>query len=391
MKNHLKSDSSWKHRQVAEIPALRDMVERDSKDAEAHHRLGSALLFLFDEKTTDEGIKHLNQALKLKKDFPDPVEVLADYAGMTDPRKAIRLYKKAADLFRLQGDEEKADELLNRAATIILDEGWGAREAGDNTAARKKAMRALEVYPYCVDARNLLGNIDSDRFEFREAEKVYRAAVEDAVREQGGAVKQKDVPYWLEIDTRPYMRARHGLGLTLMQLHRYGEALKEFEILMDLNPNDNQGIRFLLADVYHFLGNLEKAEKYYEEYGEVDSLYGYSLLLYFSGKQSQAEGLLKKAVKGAPFIAQILQRYLKQFDFWRGLGNFQYGNGPHLLHHMNAIVGAWNAMAPRIKDSRMFYEFDSAYHYCNLNAPLWLKYEGSPLFLQKAMDARRVG
>lgn len=391
MKNHRKPKSSWQQRQVAEIAAFREAVERDPKDADAHHRLGSTLLFIFDEKTTDEGLKHLNQAIKLKKDFPDPVEVLADYAGMTDPRKAIRLYKKAADLFRKQGNEKKADELLNRAATIMLDEGWDAREEGDNTAAKKKAMKALEVYPYCVDARNLLGNIHSDRFEFREAEKVYRAAVEDAVREQDGAVKLKDVPYWLEIDTRPYMRARHGLGLTLMQLHRYEEALKEFEILMDLNQNDNQGVRFLLGDVHHFLGNREKAEKYYEEYGEIDSLYGYSLLLYFSGKQSQAEGMLKKAVKGAPFIARILQRYLKQFDFWKGLGSFQYGNTPHLLHHMNAAVGAWNEMAPRIKDRQMFYDFDSAYHYCNLNAPLWLKYEGSPLFLQKAMDARRVG
>lgn len=390
MKNAHKPEPSWKQRQVSELAALRNAVERDPKDAAAHCKLGATLLFVFDELTTDEGLKHLNQAIKLKKDFPDPVEALAGYAAMTDPGKAVRLFKKAAGLFRQQGDEKKADALLNRAATIILDEGWGARETGDNDAARKKAIRALEIYPYCVDARNLLGNIHSDRFYFHEAEKTYRAAVEDAIREQGGVVKLKDVPYWLEIDTRPYMRARHGLGLTLMQLHRYDEALKEFEILMDLNPNDNQGIRFLLADVHHFLGNNEKAEKYYEEYGEIDSLYGYSLLLYFSGKQSQAEGMLKKAVKGAPFIARILQRYLKQFDSWKGKGSFQYGNAPHLLHHMNAVVGAWNELAPRVMDRKMFYEFDSAYQYCNLNAPLWLKYEGSPLFLQKAMEAAGV-
>jgi tetratricopeptide (TPR) repeat protein len=390
MKSHNQSKASWQQRQVSEIAALRAAVERDPKDAGAHHRLGATLLFIFDDKATEEGIKHLNQAIKLMKDFPDPVEVLADYAGMTDPKKAIRLYKKAAELFRHQGDEKKADELLNRAATIILDEGWEARESGDNIAAKKKAIRALEIYPYCVDARSLLGNIYTDRFEFHEAEKVYRAAVEDAVREQGGVVKLQDVPYWLEIDTRPYMRARHGLGLTLMQLHRYDEALKEFEILMDLNPNDNQGIRFLLPDAHHFLGDLEKAEKLYEEHGEVDSLYGYSLLLYFSGKQARAEGMLKKAVKGAPFIARILRRYLKQFDFWKGRGMFKYGDVPHLLHHMNAIVGAWNEMTPRISDRQSFYDFESAYHYCNLNAPLWLKYEGSPLFLQKAMEASGV-
>jgi len=386
MKSHNRPEASWKQRQVAELAAFRETVKHDPKDAGAHHRLGSTLLFIFDDKTREEGIKHLNQAIKLKKDFPDPVEALADYAAMTDPGKAIRLYKKAAELFRHQGDEKKADELLNRAATIILDEGWGAREAGDNIAAKKKAIRALEIYPYCVDARNLLGNIYTDRFEFHEAEKVYRAAVEDAVRAQGGVVKLKDVPYWLEIDTRPYMRARHGLGLTLMQLHQYDEALKEFEILMDLNPNDNQGVRFLLADVHHFLGDLEKAEKLYEEHGEVDSLYGYSLLLNFSGKEARAASMLKKAVKGAPFIAQVLRLYLQKFDFWKGLGSFRYGKAPYLLHHRNAIVGAWNEMGANITDRQMFYEFESAYYYCNLNAPLWLKYEGSPLFLQKAMD-----
>jgi Tfp pilus assembly protein PilF len=378
-------------RQVSELAAFWDAVEREPNDPHCRLRLGSALLFLFDEKASAEGLKHLNKAIKLKKDYPDPVEVLADYAAMTDPQKAVRLYRKAADLFRRQGDEKKADTLLNRAATIILDEGWEAREAEDNTTARKKALKALEIYPRCVDARSLLGNIFLDRFELREAEKTYRTAVEEAVREQGGVVKLKNVPYWQMLDTRPYLRARHGLGLALMQLHRYDEALREFETLLDLNPNDNQGARFLLADVHHFLGNREKAGKLYEEHGEVDSLYGYSLLLYFSGKHARAEGMLKKAVKGAPFIARILQRYLAQFDLWKERGMFTYGSDPHLLYHRNAVVGAWNELAPRITDRQSFYDFESAYHYCNLNAPLWLKYEGSPLFLQTALGPRGMG
>lgn len=387
MKNDNDAQDTLKKRDKAEITALRERLNQNPKDPAALLNLGAALLRTWNEPEREQGIKYLEKAAKLDKNFPEPVEALADYARMTDPRKAVRLYKKAADLHRHQGDEKKADELLDRAATLIDDEGWEAREAGDNTIARRKAIRALEVYPYCVDARNLLGNIHTDRFEFHAAEKVYRAAVHDAVEEQGGVVKVKGVRYWGELDTRPYLRARHGFGLTLMQLHKYDEALREFETLLDLNSGDNQGVRFLLADVHHFLGYLEKAEKLYEKYGEVDSLYGYSLLLNFSGKEARAASMLKKAVKGAPFIARILRLYLQKFDFWKGLGSFKYGDVPYLLHHMNAIVSAWNEISPNITDRHMYYDFESAYHYCNLNAPLCLKYEGAPLFLQKAMDA----
>jgi tetratricopeptide (TPR) repeat protein len=273
---------------------------------------------------------------------------------------------------------------------LINDEGWEAREQGDNNAAKKKALKALVLYPYCVDARNLLGNIYTDLFVFSEAEKVYRTAVDDAVREQGGVVKREDVPYWLEMETRPYMRARHGLGLSLMQLHRYEEALREFEILMDLNPNDNQGVRFLLGDVYHFTGNREKAEQCYREYEDVESQYGHALLQNFLGKEATASAMLIKCLKGAPFIARILRLYLKNFDFWKERRLFKYGDLPLFLLHRNAMISAWNEMLPLMTDRQAYHDFESAYQYCNLNAPLWLKYEGSPLFLQKAMDAAKV-
>ena len=197
----------------------------------------------------------------------------------------------------------------------------------------------------------------------------------------------QDVPYWLEVDTRPYMRARHGLGLSLMQLHRYEEAVREFEILMDLNSNDNQGVRYLLGDVYHFTGNLEKAEQCYREYEEVDSLYGHALLLNFLGKEATATGMLVKCTKDAPFIAHTLSLYLIKFDFWNERGMFKYGDLPPLLLHRNAMIAAWNEMLPKVTDRQKYYDFESAYQYCSLNAPLWLKYEGSPLFLQKTMDA----
>lgn len=54
-------------------------------------------------------------------------------------------------------------------------------------------------------------------------------------------------PYWLDLDSRPYLRALHGKGCCYWRLGRTAEARRVFAQMLRLNPNDNQGARFLLA------------------------------------------------------------------------------------------------------------------------------------------------
>jgi tetratricopeptide (TPR) repeat protein len=42
----------------------------------------------------------------------------------------------------------------------------------------------------------------------------------------------------------------HGYGLCLWRLGRFDEAWQIFDRMLWLNPSDNQGIRFLIDDVY---------------------------------------------------------------------------------------------------------------------------------------------
>ena len=53
--------------------------------------------------------------------------------------------------------------------------------------------------------------------------------------------------FWGVLETRPYMRARQGLADTLWRLDRRDEARSHYEEMLRLNPNDNQGIRYLLV------------------------------------------------------------------------------------------------------------------------------------------------
>lgn len=368
-----------------QIARLRTALKEKPGDPVLHFRLGEGLLRTWNEATRKNGLKHLAQAAKLDKNFSDPIELIAVDAALDEPNKAVRLYKKAAAIRRGQGDAKRADKLLDSAATLINDAGWEAKEQGDDVLARKKALKALDVYPYCVDARNLLGNIAMDRLQFREAEKLYRAAVHDAVEEQGGMVKVKGTSHWLDMDTRPYMRARHGLGLSLMHLHRYDEALKEFEIMLDLNPGDNQGIRFLLADVHHLLGNLETAEKHYREYGESDGKYSYALLLHFQDKKSRAADMLKASVSATPMIAKLLKSYLGLFVSLEERKLFRWGELPHLHLHATAIIKAWNDHVGLARDYVSAHHFESAHGYCNLCGPLWLRRKDSLIFLEAGM------
>ncbi|MEW6409231.1 MAG: tetratricopeptide repeat protein [Nitrospirota bacterium] len=377
----------WKIERQREIKKLRDEIKNNPKSSELHFELGRALIRYFNRDSKREGIKYLEKAIKLKTDFAEAMEVLAIEVMKENPVRGTRLAQKAASIYMSRGDIEKTDEILDKAAMHYVYEGWDFLSSGDNITAKKKAQRALAIYPHCVDARNILASIHMDRFEFEDAERIYKDAIRDAVAKQGGKLKVEGVTYWGSIHTRPYMRSRHGLGLCYMRLGKFKEALEEFNTLLDLNPNDNQGVRFLIGDVYYYMGDIENTARYYRKYGEHEGHYNYALLLYSMKEKSKAIKMLKDSIKDAPFIAAMLRTYLEMFIFWQERGLYNFGQNPHLFMHRNAVINAWNENIGLAKDYITNHKLESAYDFCNLCGSLWLKVNGSYLFLLEGMDA----
>ena len=159
------------------------------------------------------------------------------------------------------------------------------------------------------------------------------------------------------------------------------------DTLLNLNPNDNQGIRFLLADVYHYIGDEKSAEKYYKKYGEPEGAYNYALLLYSTGQKSRAIRLLRNSIKAAPLVAIMLRAYLKMFNFWQEKGVFGLGKNPPLFLHRNAVIGAWNENIDRAKNYADYLQLKSAHDFCSLYGPLWLRQNDSYTLLLEAMNA----
>ena len=55
--------------------------------------------------------------------------------------------------------------------------------------------------------------------------------------------------WWDDVETRPYMRAVHALGLAYRENGENPECRACFERLLAMNPYDNQGIRCVVDEI----------------------------------------------------------------------------------------------------------------------------------------------
>ena len=132
------------------------------------------------------------------------------------------------------------DDALARAQNVMYD-------AWDRTTSRSRvalARKALGISPLCADAYNLLAAEAATTAEARDLYARGLEAGELALGPEG--FKEYDGHFWGFLETRPYMRARHGLGLALLKLGEEEAAIEHFRAMLKLNPGDNQGIRYLL-------------------------------------------------------------------------------------------------------------------------------------------------
>ena len=73
---------------------------------------------------------------------------------------------------------------------------------------------------------------------------------------------------------RPYLRAIQGLALVFWREYEIEKAKELFNLLINLNPEDNQGIRYCLAAIYKGLtwNDFGKIEDKCAETGNYDEL-----------------------------------------------------------------------------------------------------------------------
>lgn len=121
---------------------------------------------------------------------------------------------------------------------------------------------------------------------------------------------------WGFLDNRPFLRTFQAIGTEMMKEKDYEKASKKFEFGINVNPDDNQGMRYLLLECFFHLHDpvkaLELIKKYKDDWS-IDFEYGSVLANYQSGKLQKAEKSLRSAVSEFPFGAkEILKKRHKE-------------------------------------------------------------------------------
>jgi hypothetical protein len=88
----------------------------------------------------------------------------------------------------------------------------------------------------------------------------------------GPAAFEEDVGrFWGLLETRPYMRARLGLAFSLWKAGRRDEALAHSQEMLRLNPNDNQGVRYIVVNWLQQLGRDADVNRLLRRYKDDDT------------------------------------------------------------------------------------------------------------------------
>jgi tetratricopeptide (TPR) repeat protein len=170
-------------------------------------------------------------------------------------------------------------------------------------------LRAVRLDPACLDARMLLAAIaGGPRDELIEEFQQILVTGETDLGKR--FFQENNGGFWLLIETRPYMRARARLAELLQDAGRIDEAISHFEAMLQLNPNDNQGVRYTLMCCYLQRGKLEASRILFRRYNEETALWLWSRVLerYLATELPEAIDLLAKARKENRYFEEYLTK-----------------------------------------------------------------------------------
>jgi tetratricopeptide (TPR) repeat protein len=233
---------------------------------------------------------------------------------MTDLQRLLETqdFKSEKDImeFMKQFTEHPIPSLPKEALTPqeqAQDLIFEAREL-DNEEGVQKIYQALRIDPDCIEA-----------FEFlAELEPIPESAI--AFYEKGIAIGRKRFDadfikkhkgrFWGVHETRPFIRCLGACAECLVVMQRYDEAIAVFEEVLELNPLDNTGVRYILLAVLVHTGQYKKYLKYdklFDDKFTATALYTRALYQYkIADSATKSANALRDAKKANKHVVKLL-------------------------------------------------------------------------------------
>ena len=235
-----------------------------------------------------------------KKQSRVPATKTAPDIALPDPRLmegVLAIIGRGAAHHASDGELFEAQDLMYAAF-----EAKGARRAA-------LARQALTISSDCADAYLLLAEETAANVE--EARELLEQGVAAGERALGPEPFVEDAGhFWGILETRPYMRARAALAVTLWAVGRREDAVQHHRDLLHLNPNDNQGLRYLQAEWLLWLESYDELDELfaaYEDDAAAAFTYTKALAAYRrEGDVAGARKLLAEAREENPHVAAYL-------------------------------------------------------------------------------------
>ena len=186
-------------------------------------------------------------------------------------------------------------------------------EAYEQTASKGKKLvkQALELDPNNTDAYNYLASQEKN---IDNAIKQYEKGIKAGEKVLGKKFfKEEKGSFWGMPETRPYMRAKAGLAHCFYAKNEVDKAIEIYEEMLELNPDDNQGIRYILSSLLLSKNDLTSFEQFIKTNEDEDcAVWNYNNALYNykkSGKTAKSEKILLKAFNSNKFVIAYMLGY----------------------------------------------------------------------------------
>ena len=195
----------------------------------------------------------------------------------------------------------------------IMEEFYDAldlRDAGQDREAEALLSSVLAACPNHIDALHHLGLWLGEEGEPLQSYALCQAAVGIGLHALPPRFSwaHSKLP-WSDIDNRPFLRAYHSLGCWRLDQRLWDQAIEIFSRLLQVNPNDNQGARYLLPQCWFETDDtaalLEHCQRFPGDSGP-EVLYSNALALVLSGQDAQARKALAECVRHLPLVAEEL-------------------------------------------------------------------------------------